>query len=372
MTKICMLTTSRIEHDSRILNEAETLARDYNVTILARAYQKQKLKNWPFKIKLIKFRKIPLGQLNIFSSLFSLISAALKEEADIYHAHDLDGLLCCFGAALLRRKTLIYDSHEFWSSTYPFSNLRGIHWLIPILEKILIFKIKAGITVNESIARLLEKKYHKKFLALYNYPKWTEKKRSYSIKRKFPTKKIVLHLGADLEGRGFEQMIMAAKFLPENIIILFIRGGKIEGKLNDLIRREEAQDKIAILPPVLPDQIIPTISEADMALIMTQKISLSYYYSTPNKIFQYIKAKIPILASNFPEMKKIILPDKIGEVVDPSKPREIAKGIIKIINNKEKYKNNLEKIAVQKYDWESEGQKLLNFYERLAKDVPEA
>ena len=89
---------------------------------------------------------------------------AFKENPDIYHAHDLDGLLCAFPATLIKRKILIYDSHELWSDTFPFANLRGIRWLLPLLEKLLIWRVKAGITVNQSLSKYLSPKYGKKFI----------------------------------------------------------------------------------------------------------------------------------------------------------------------------------------------------------------
>jgi len=155
--------------------------------------------------------------------------AALRENPDIYHAHDLDGLLCAFPAALLRRKILIYDSHELWSDIYPFANLRGIRWLLPLLERLLIWRVRSGLTVNRSLAKYLSRKYGKKFISLHNVSTYgKEKKPSLSLRKKFPQKKIILHLGAADEGRGMEQMIGAAKLLPPSFVLVFIGGGKTE------------------------------------------------------------------------------------------------------------------------------------------------
>ena len=183
--KICMLTTSEIFHDTRILNEADTLSKNYETTILARRYPGQKFQKMPFRIKLISYLKMPFFQLNIFSSLLSLTKAAFRENPDIYHAHDLDGLLCAFPAALVKRKILIYDSHELWSDTYPFANLKGIQWLLPILEKALIWRVQAGITVNQIIAQHLSKKYGKKFVAVYNIPRSSKNRPSPLNLKKF-------------------------------------------------------------------------------------------------------------------------------------------------------------------------------------------
>jgi len=368
MRSICMITTSEIYHDSRILNEAKTLCAKYKVTVLARKYPAEKRQKYSFRIKLIDYLKMPFWQLNIFSSFFSLIKATFRENPDIYHAHDLDGLLCAYPAALFRRKILIYDSHEFWSDTYPFANLKGIQWLLPILERTLIWKVKAGITVNETIAKYLTKKYHKNFLALHNVINLKQLEKSpYNLRHLFPNKKIILHLGAADEGRGMEEIIAASRYLDKDYVLVFIGGGKTENLTKMQVKKFGLENRVHFFPAVLPSEIISTIKQADLGLALTQKISLSYYYSLPNKIFQYIAAKIPILGSNFPEFKKIIVKNGIGEVVDPNQPELIAQKIIKMSakNLQNKYHRNLEGLAESRYNWEVEAKKLIEFYDKI-------
>lgn len=370
MPKICMITTSEIFHDTRILNEAEVLSKKYELTILARKYPGQKSQRFPFKIKLISFFHLRPFQLNIFSSLFSLIKAAFRENPDIYHAHDLDGLLCVFPAALIKRKVLIYDSHELWSDTYPFSNLRGIQWLLPILEKMLIWRVQKGITVNQTIAQYLSRKYNKEFTAVYNISRVSKIQRtSLNLRKLFPNKKIILHLGAADEGRGMEEMVEVAQLLPKDYALVFVGGGKIERKLKEMTAKLKLQDKVFLFKAVLPEEIIATIKQADLGLALTQKISKSYYFSLPNKIFQYLVAQTPILGSNFPEFKKVIA--KGGETVDPEKPKLIANKIAQMIktSNQQKYRTYLRTLKT-KYRWEIEKKKLINLYEIIPKNNP--
>ncbi|MEK7142616.1 MAG: glycosyltransferase [Patescibacteria group bacterium] len=368
MKKICMLTTSEIYHDSRILNEAETLTSKYQITILARKYPEQKpAPKFPFEIKIIGFANFKSFKLNIFSSLMSLAKAAFRENPDVFHAHDLDGLLCAFPAALIKRKILVYDSHELWSESYPFENLRGIKWLLPILERILIWKVKAGITVNQSIADYLEKKYHKQFIVLYNFPHFLNKPADFVLKKRFPGEIIILHLGAADEGRGLEQILKAAKYLSSRYKIVFLGGGKTEKQIKKLATKLKLGEKTVFLPPVQPEKIVPTIHGADLGLALTEKKSLSYYLSLPNKIFYYIAAEMPVLGSNFPEFKKIIIKDKVGETVDPSKPQVIAQKIIRMTKeqNRQKYRGNLQGLAAKKYNWQIQCQTLVSFYQKL-------
>lgn len=364
-----MLTTNPIDTDSRIINEATALSGLYDVIILVRKYDlPETLKKTSFQIKRIKYRQSGIFILSIFSSFLGLMKAAFKENPDIYHAHDLDGLLCAFLPAIIKRKTLVYDSHELWSDLTKFSNLRGIHWLLPLLENFLMLKVKYGITVNESLAKYLEKKYHKPFLSLYNYPDIKEKKASpYDFKKLYPGKKILLYLGNTIGGRGVEETISALKYLSKNIILVIVSDSPPISSQTF----KKLDNRVYFLPAVSPDQVIATVQQADIGLALIQDNSSSYYFSSPNKLFQYMAAEIPVLGSNFPEFKKFIIKNEIGEVVNPGKPRIIARKIMEMLKakNQKKYRRNLINLANQEYSWEKESQKLTKFYKELEKNI---
>ena len=77
---------------------------------------------------------------------------------------------------------------------------------------------------------------------------------------------------------------------------------------------------------------------------------------------------MPVVASNFPEVKKVILGRRVGLVFNPSNPKEIAEAVNKILEDKKTYqemsKNAIEAIK-RDYNWEAEGKKLLGIYNRL-------
>lgn len=365
--KIVMLTTSPIDIDSRILNEAASLGAKHQLTILTRQYDtKPTLKKTNFQVKRIAYLKLWPRKLNIFSSLWALTRAAFQEDPDVYHAHDLDGLLCAYLPALVKRKTLIYDSHELWSGAFPHQNLAGIQWLLAPLERLLMAKVARGITVNDSITRVLKQKYQKNFLSLLNVPILKSSPTKIHLRQMFPGEIIILHLGAMAYGRGIEQIIAAAALLPAGFKIVFL-GASPANQYNQIILDRHLEKKIAILPAVPPEEILSAVKEADLGLALTQKASLSFYYSSPNKIFQYLAAGVPILGSSFPEFKKIIIDHQIGETVNPSHPKDIAQKILAMTKsvNQKKYRQNLAGLSSKQYNWTIESKKLLKFYREL-------
>jgi len=363
-----MITTSPIDIDSRILNEAAVLSVRHNLTILTRRYDgKPTLKKTSFKVKRISYLKLWPRKLNIFSSLWSLTQAAFRETPDVYHAHDLDGLLCAYLPALIKRKILIYDSHELWSGAFAHQNLAGIQWLLAPLEKLLMSKVQKGITVNQSIARILSQKYHKDFISLLNVPFLKRKASRIHLRSMFAGEIIVLHLGAMAQARGVEQIITAAALLPAGFRIVFLGLPRQSNRYEQMITDRRLEKKITILPAVPPEEILSAVREADLGLALTQKASLSFYYSLPNKLFQYLASEVPILGSNFPEFKKVIIKNRIGETVNPARPKEIVQKILMMTKtaNQKKYRRKLSGLAQKSYNWAIEGKKLLKFYAQL-------
>lgn len=365
--KICMVTTSRLDIDSRIQNEAEALSVDFDVTVLTRKYDlPETLINTPYKVKRVSYVKLWPFKLNIISSFYALCRAAQKENPDYYHAHDLDGLLVSTWVAKTKKKPLIYDSHELWSENLTYDNLKGISWFMPALEKFLVKFTDAGITASQGFAVELKKRYQKDFQVIRNMPKIDNLvKSSINLRELFPGEVILVHAGQTGSARGADKLIQMMSYLPTDFSLVFL-GGKKQNSLEKEIERLNLDERVNFVDSVPPNQLINTLKTADLGLVLTENISLSKYLSLPNKLMQYIAAEIPIFASDIPEHRRILTEDKIGELVS-GEPVEMAKVIIEMVKSKNllKYKENLKNLARNKYNWALEGQRLVNFYHRL-------
>lgn len=363
-----MVTTSRIDIDSRIQNEAEALSSKFDVTVLSRKYdQPETLKNTPYKVKRISYVKLWPYVFNVLSAILALSKAAAKETPDFYHAHDLDGLLAAVGAARKHHKPLIYDSHELWSENLANRQLKGIGWVIPWLEKRLIRYVSAGITASQSFAEALEEKYGFKFQLVRNLPEMRHlKPNKIDFRSMFPGEVVIIHAGQIGPSRGIEQMMTALKYLPNNYILVFL-GGVPLTSYEEQINKEGLTDRVHFIKEVPPSELINTLKTADLGIVLTEGKSRSKYLSLPNKLLQYLAAEITIIASDIPEHRRIIVTEKIGEVVNPSYPKEIAKKIIEMakLGKQKEYRTNLKGLAKTKYNWETESRKLLQFYREL-------
>ncbi len=311
----------------------------------------------------------PLSFLDYYQRSFKIIE---QEPADIYHAHDLNTLPIAFWAKKKLGGKLVYDSHELYTEK------TGLNWLerflARIIERNLIGKSDRIITVNHSIAGQLEKRYNLNISAIVmNCPVAAKKNKQQHYNRKFiPVSnkfKVVIYQGGFAPGRGLFNLIKAIKLVSLSQIILVLIGwGKLESELKSFVETDqELHDKVIFLPPVSPDKLIYVTKEAHLGVIPFRKVSLNNYYGLPNKMFEYLMAGLPVAASDFPELRKIVLGHKLGAVFNPEDPEDIARAIDFILSNPKRYRQMKEnaKKAAKIYNWENESKKLLKVYSEL-------
>ncbi len=104
-------------------------------------------------------------------------------------------------------------------------------------------------------------------------------------------------------------------------------GPASQGFETRLTHRAEAlgiADRIETRPPVAPDDVLATIEDAAMGLVLIQPTWLSHQLSLPNKLFEYVVAGLPVVASDLPVMGPFVRDEGIGEVVPPSDVRALA------------------------------------------------
>lgn len=379
-----MLVDNGCQHDSRVLREARTLAENgYEVRIIAvldegtQSYEDRdgfriirvKRPNWLRKIKL-------LLRLGYYVRCFFTIN---QRVADIYHAHDLGTLPVAYYAAKRHQGILIYDSHELYierNTLKPTSQITK--YLISKIEAFLIRRSDVVITVNESIAQELAHRYRIKLpYVLINVPFLLKKPLrdpQYSLRviLGIPDQYMVLlYLGSITFGRGLSQTIESLKYLPYCYFVMMGYGAKnyIE-YLQKVSMKEGVSHRVLFFGPVPPEEVAVFASTADIGIAPIENTCLSYYYCSPNKVFEYIMAGLPVVGSNFPELKRIIEGYNLGATFDPEDPQDIARAINEVLGDPAKYEEMRQNAlkAAKIFNWENESKKLLAIYKSLEED----
>ncbi|MBA3679760.1 MAG: glycosyltransferase [Bacteroidetes bacterium] len=315
---------------------------------------------WPFTV--IRMRLLFLqGPLFYFFFNLRLFFKLLFKKTDLLFVNDLDTLLPNYLVSKIRAIPLIYDSHELFCEVPELLNSPTKRKIWQRLEKRIVPKLKTCITVNESIAKIFEEKYKLKFNVIRNISDAIiDFKPKTKAELSIPAdKKIILLQGAGINiDRGAEELVDAMQFV-ENAMLYIIGSGDVWKILEKKVKEQNLGDKITLINKIPKTELMHYTYNADLGMSIDKNTNLNYYYSLPNKIFDYIQAGTPILASKLPEIENIINQYKIGDFIDDHTPKNIATKINVMLNsqNLSTYKSNTIG-AANELNWAKEKQKL--------------
>ena len=301
---------------------------------------------------------------------FRLFFFLLFNKVDLLVANDLDTLLPNYLVSKIKRIPLVYDSHEYFCGVPELEHNHFAHKVWLTIEKWIYPRLKHVFTVNESIANLYKTQYDVDVTVVRNIPLKREK---IVVKTKLELnlpldKKILLLQGAGINvDRGVEELIEAMQWI-NNAVLLIIGGGDVIESLKKQAINLNLSEKIRFIPKLPFDELFNYTVHADLGLTLDKDTNINYRFSLPNKLFDYINAGIPVLASNLVEIRKIIEKYNIGEILLNHQPENIAEHINKLLSDDIKLaefrKNAI--IAAEELCWENEEKELINVYQKYA------
>ncbi|MCW0481433.1 glycosyltransferase [Gaoshiqia sediminis] len=279
-------------------------------------------RSYPTRRMRLIFEKGPLfyAEFNI-----RLLWRLLFSGARIVVANDLDTLPACFVAAKLRRKKLVFDSHEYFTEVPELVKRPKVQAFWKKIERLLVPGVKQAITVCDSIADLYQQEYGVPFRIVRNLPLRTPKV-TVAPKKKIDTneQKVILYQGALNRGRGLEHAIRAMQY-TEQAQLWLAGDGDLTAKLQSLVQQLNLGKKVKFLGRIPLHELPGITAQADLGLSIEEDLGLNYRYALPNKLFDYIQQHVPVLVSNLPEMRKVVENYQVGLVLDSHKPHNMAR-----------------------------------------------
>lgn len=361
--KIIVTVSNDLSTDQRVRKMCNTLHKmGYEIVLLGRLRRNSLPIDRPYEVKRFKlwFDKGGLFYANLNIRLFFFL---LFAKYDRIHANDLDTLLPAYFTSKLRKKTLVYDTHEIFTEV---PEIQG-RWVKKVwlrIEGSIFPKLNKILTVNRSIADFYGKRFSKDVKVIRNIPE--KQNASFTQTRadlKLPENKfIVIAQGSGINvDRGNEELLLSIKNLKD-VYLLFVGSGDAIPGLKRLSYENGMETKVRFIDRMPYDEMIQYTANADLGISLDKPNNLNYLYSLPNKIFDYISAGIPILASDLPEVANIVNTYKVGHVIDEISPNAIAKGIEDLRSiGKDNWKEAL-KTASEDLTWEKEAKVLAEFY----------
>lgn len=374
--RVVHITTVHPYNDTRIFHkECKSLAKDgYEVFLVAPKKENEIIDG-------VNILALPQNCNRFIRITFLTMKSyviARELNADIYHFHDPELML----VGLLLRvvgKKVIYDIHEdvprsiIGSPRSYLPKWARKPWalIIELFENIACPNYSALITVTKYIKNRFSS-LNKRVALIQNYPIHNELTLNSKIHWK-DKKNLVAYVGSLSKGRGLIQMIKAMGYVPSGYEAMLKIAGKITNvneKMYGSLAKINGWSSVEYLGYQNRMEIAGLLGEAKAGLVLFHP-QPNHINAQPNKLFEYMSAGIPVIASNFILWQKIVDENKCGITVDPLDHLAIAESIKYIFDNPyeaEQMGQNGRRLIIEKYNWESQAEKLIELYNTLLDD----
>lgn len=365
--KVIVSVINDLVTDQRVHKVCQTLINiGFDVVLVGRKMKSSPAMNErPYKYRRMKlvFEKGPLFYAEFNIRLFIFL---LFKSSNLLVSNDLDTLLPNYLISKIKKLPLVYDSHEYFTEVPELVDRKIVQSIWKFIERSIFPKLKHVITVNDSIADLFEKDYGLRPLVVRNIPRKANNDLiSTREKLGLPNdKNIIILQGSGINvDRGAEELVESMKFV-ENTLLLIIGGGDVIEYLKKLTISLGISDKILFKSRMPYEEMIQYTRVSDLGITFDKSTNINYKYSLPNKLFDYIHAGVPVLSSDLPETKKIIIKYNVGDYILDHDPESISDKLNNVLADKElmaKWKKNCS-FAAQELTWENEEKTLKEIY----------
>lgn len=274
----------------------------------------------------------------------------------LFIANDLDTLPAVYRAAKIRRVKMIYDSHEFFTQVPELIGRKMVQSFWKWIESRLVPRLEHTITVSRPIATIYRRLYGTRFRVVRNVP---ERSCVSDEKKSSELRPMIIYQGALNLGRGLELMIRSMEYMKD-FVLLIAGTGDIEQDLKDLVKEEGLSEQVMFTGRLEPCDLVILTCTARIGISLEEDMGLNYRYALPNKIFDYIQCRIPVLCSDLPEMAKLVESYGIGVAIRERTPENIAR-VVKFMLEEDDdgaWLPALEK-AAEELCWEKESEQYL-------------
>jgi O-antigen/teichoic acid export membrane protein/glycosyltransferase involved in cell wall biosynthesis len=378
---VCVMTSVHPAADVRIQKQALSLSRaGHGVTLVAPAHlPKDGIDEMHVTLVQVRLPRSRPGRMVVGS--LRILGAAMRARAILYHFHDPE--LLPVGLLLKTLgKTVVYDVHEDYpeqvkSKQYLPMFLRGaVSSLVGLAEKAIAARLDGVVCATDAIAAKFK---HGRVVTVRNYSLLSRSSHpSHPTNSSLATRnpqpvaprlpfRLVYLSGTLTPGRGVTSMVRAMELLDDRFELV-LAGRFVTPEYEAEVRALAGFKRVRYIEPVPHGQVWGMYGECDAGLVCLLPLE-RYKVSLPVKMFEFMAAGLPVIASDFPLFRELVEGNGCGICVDPEAPQRIASAARLLAGDAGLVRQMGEmgrKAVLEKYNWEAEAQTLLGLYRTLS------
>ena len=367
--KVCHVTTGHELDDGRIFHkEAVSLVqRGFDVAVLGQAdvpsFQRM-------GVAFVTVPKAPCRNRIIRKAilLFRIRMKSILMRYDVYHCHEMDAVIAVLPNLFLGSK-IVYDVHEHFPENY--SDRLNRLWLalLKILDRFVSKVVQLVITVDETLA--LKYEGSRDVEVIHNYPIFE----SYSHTEQESKRNLAIYVGGISEQRGTVEMLEALALArgKHSSLRLKIVGRFVKDTFRETVEQKISElnlsDAVEILDWVPFEDIPAMLQQADFGISFLRSLP-RYTLAIPIKVYEYMAAGVPVIASRFQSISRLLNGEKCGITAEPGSVQSLSNAICTILEDSkeaEKMGENGRLAVMRRYCWENESKILIGAYDRITK-----
>ena len=351
--KVAIVFIGRLEFQGRLLKQIDTLYRNqFDVTVFIGNINNEERNLDKFKFPIHSY-EVSYDKAKIFS-FFNQIYFCFVVARKIRQL-SFDLVQCCGLATLLvgvfvkrmsKEVHIVYDSTELSIERY--KGLKRFMW--GRIQQFALKYCEYVIHAETHRAEYFKNSYNlpeRQIVVIGNYPRLNQMTMKMEIRK--PIR--FIYLGIISKGRHYEDVVLAFSKLKMEYRLDIIGPGPRNyiQKITNLVK---SSNYIQTLPPIRNEEVYSFLEHYDVGLAFYENTNLNNYYCAPNKIYDYIRAGLPVISNNYPGLVDVIEKNRIGVCVAEVTAESISKAIDSILSE-EMFRNITDELK-KKFSWEAQ------------------
>jgi glycosyltransferase involved in cell wall biosynthesis len=362
----CFIFFGDVRFDSRLQNMLRSLSKKYSQLLLLQTSEHDETFTFErCQVQSFAVSATLRGIAKFMSFYRALVPKAFGVRAKFFCAEDIFSLPIAYWAARRQNAQLYYDSRELFFALAQLTKKPYKQRFWASVEAYCIRRAKvftSGTRDSEALAARYRIKLPE---VIFNYPRFHAYRRSDTLHRRLNLAEntiILLYQGVITQGRGIWKLLNMLTWLESHFVAVFIGEGDELPALRRTIEARNYHTRAFAIGRVPHEELLQLTASADIGFALIEPISESYKLALPNKLFEYIMADIPVVASDLPAMKEVIERHGTGITASADEDeKRLAERVVKMTEELEKYRNRCRK-AREQLNWEAQEERLLAFF----------